>query len=32
MAKNIARGAGLSDDEIAAMFHNSQKLVQGAST
>ena len=30
MATNIARGAGLSDDEIAAMFENSQKLVQRA--
>lgn len=28
MATNIARGAGLSDEEIAAMFENSQKLVQ----
>jgi histidinol phosphatase-like PHP family hydrolase len=28
MATNIARGAGLSDKEIAAMFENSQKLVQ----
>jgi putative hydrolase len=30
MATNIARGAGLSDEEIAAMFENSQKLVQRA--
>ena len=30
MATNIARGAGLSDDEIAAMLENSQKLVQRA--
>jgi len=28
MATNIARGAGLTDEEIAAMFANSQKLVQ----
>lgn len=28
MARNIALGAGLSDDEIAAMFENSRKLVQ----
>jgi histidinol phosphatase-like PHP family hydrolase len=28
MATNIARGAGLSDEEIATMFENSQKLVQ----
>jgi len=28
MATRIARGAGLSDEEIAAMFENSQKLVQ----
>ena len=28
MAMNIARGAGLSDKEIAAVFENSQKLVQ----
>lgn len=28
MATNIARGAGLSDEEIAAMFENSQTLVQ----
>jgi histidinol phosphatase-like PHP family hydrolase len=28
MATNIARGAGLTDEEIAAMFDNSQKLVQ----
>jgi len=28
MAMNIARGAGLSEEEIAAMFENSQKLVQ----
>lgn len=28
MATNIARGAGLSDEEIAVMFENSQKLVQ----
>jgi putative hydrolase len=28
MATNIARGAGLSDEEIAAMFENSQKLVE----
>jgi putative hydrolase len=31
MATNIARGAGLSDEEIAAMFENSLKLVQRAS-
>ena len=30
MATNIARGAGLSEEEIAAMFENSQKLVQRA--
>ena len=30
MAMNIARGAGLADGEIAAMFENSQKLVQRA--
>lgn len=30
MATNIARGAGLSDEEIAAMFENSEKLVQRA--
>ena len=30
MATNIARGAGLTDEEIAAMFENSQKLVQRA--
>ena len=30
LATNIARGAGLSDEEIAAMFENSQKLVQRA--
>jgi putative hydrolase len=30
MATNIARGAGLSDEEIAAMFENSQKLIQRA--
>lgn len=30
MATNIARGAGLSDEEIAHMFENSQKLVQRA--
>ena len=30
MAMNIARGAGLTDEEIAAMFENSQKLVQRA--
>jgi putative hydrolase len=30
MATNIARGAGLSDEEIAAMFENSQKMVQRA--
>ncbi len=29
MATNIARGAGLSDNEVAAMFENSKKLVQG---
>jgi putative hydrolase len=28
MATNIARGAGLTDEEIAAMFENSLKLVQ----
>ena len=28
MATSIARGAGLTDEEIAAMFDNSQKLVQ----
>ncbi len=28
MATSIARGAGLSDDEITAMFENSQKLIQ----
>jgi len=28
MATNIARGAGLTDEQIAAMFDNSQKLVQ----
>lgn len=28
MATNIARGAGLNDNEIAAMFENSRKLVQ----
>jgi putative hydrolase len=28
MATNIARGAGLSDEEIAVMFENSQKLIQ----
>ena len=28
MATSIARGAGLTDEEIAAMFENSQKLVQ----
>jgi histidinol phosphatase-like PHP family hydrolase len=28
MATRIARGAGLSDEEIAAMFENSQKIVQ----
>jgi putative hydrolase len=28
MATNIARGAGLSDEEIVAMFENSQKIVQ----
>jgi putative hydrolase len=30
MATNIARGAGLSDNEVAAMFENSKKLVQRA--
>jgi len=30
MATNIARGAGLTDEEIAAMFENSQKLAQKA--
>jgi histidinol phosphatase-like PHP family hydrolase len=30
LATNIARGAGLTDEEIAAMFENSQKLVQRA--
>ncbi len=30
MATNIARGAGLSDSEIAVMFENSKKLVQRA--
>jgi putative hydrolase len=30
MATSIARGAGLTDEEIAAMFENSQKLVQKA--
>jgi len=30
MATNIARGAGLTDEEIAVMFENSQKLVQRA--
>jgi acetyl-CoA acetyltransferase len=30
MATNIARGAGLTDEEIAAMFANSQKLAQRA--
>jgi len=30
MAVNIARGAGLSEDEIATMFENSKKLVQRA--
>jgi putative hydrolase len=28
MATNIARGAGLSDNEVVAMFENSKKLVQ----
>jgi len=28
MATNIAKGAGLSDEEISVMFENSQKLVQ----
>jgi histidinol phosphatase-like PHP family hydrolase len=28
MATNIARGAGLNDDEISVMFENSQKIVQ----
>jgi histidinol phosphatase-like PHP family hydrolase len=28
LATNIARGAGLTDEEIAAVFENSQKLVQ----
>ncbi|PKN20843.1 MAG: PHP domain-containing protein [Deltaproteobacteria bacterium HGW-Deltaproteobacteria-6] len=28
MAANIAKGAGLSDEEISVMFENSQKLVQ----
>jgi putative hydrolase len=30
MATNIARGAGLTNEEIAAMFENSQKLIQRA--
>ena len=30
MATNIARGAGLTDEEIAIMFKNSQKIVQRA--
>jgi Histidinol phosphatase and related hydrolases of the PHP family len=30
MAANIARGAGLADDEIATMFENSKKLMQRA--
>jgi putative hydrolase len=30
MATNVARGAGLSDSEIAVMFENSKKLVQRA--
>ena len=30
MATSIARGAGLTDEQIAAMFDNSQKLVQKA--
>jgi histidinol phosphatase-like PHP family hydrolase len=30
MATSIARAAGLTDEEIAAMFKNSQKLVQRA--
>ena len=28
MAKNIARGAGLNDDEISAMFENSRRMVK----
>jgi histidinol phosphatase-like PHP family hydrolase len=31
MATNIARGAGLNDDEISVMFENSQKIVQKVS-
>ena len=31
MATNIAKGAGLSDEEISVMFENSQKLVQRVS-
>jgi hypothetical protein len=31
MATNIARGAGLNDDEILVMFENSQKMVQKVS-
>jgi hypothetical protein len=31
MATNIARGAGLNDDEISVMFENSQKMVQKVS-
>jgi histidinol phosphatase-like PHP family hydrolase len=28
MANSIARGAGLNDDEISAMFENSRRMVQ----
>ena len=31
MATNIARGAGLNDDEISVMFENSQRIVQKVS-
>jgi histidinol phosphatase-like PHP family hydrolase len=31
MATNIARGAGLNDDEISVMLENSQKIVQKVS-
>jgi hypothetical protein len=31
MATNIARGAGLSDDEISVMLENSQRIVQKVS-